>query len=401
MWIKRDIIHVLDRLVGERPVVVLTGARQTGKTSLVRRVFPSFGYVSLDIPHQAALAEEQPAAFLERYPPPLIVDETQYAPGLFRHLKVAVDRDRDRAGQFLLTGSQKFLLMREVSDSLAGRAAILELEPLTWREVKPARLEDFIVRGGLPELHARPDLDAFEYHGSYMATYLERDVRSLLRVGNLRDFERFIRACAFRTAQLLNRSELARDVGISPSTANDWLSVLQASNQITLLEPWFQNRTRSMVKAPKLYMTDTGLAAYLLGLRDGNELARSQFCGPLWETFVCGELRRRYALHYPGSPIYFWRDRGAEVDFILHHGGRFVALEAKWSEQPTRRDLIGVEKLRAFLGTTTEIEALIVCRTPQRFPVSAVAEAVSVADRWFERDDRLTLPIEVASSFQV
>ena len=184
----------------------------------------------------------------------MIIDEVQYAPGLFRHLKVAVDASRARNGQFLLTGSQKFTLMKNVSESLAGRADIVELETLSLAEIRAALpqtvLEAAIVRGGFPELHANPDIDA-AFYNSYLATYLERDVRSLANVGNLRDFERFLRACALRSANLLNKADLARDVGIAPSTANHWLSTLEASGQIVLLEPWFSNRTKSIVKSPE------------------------------------------------------------------------------------------------------------------------------------------------------
>src|SRR5437763_3733687 len=239
-----------------RPVMVLTGARQTGKTSTLLRLFPNHAFVSLDLPTEAEQAEKEPDNFLRRHPAPAIIDEVQYAPGLFRHLKVAVDASRASNGQFLLTGSQKFTLMKSVSESLAGRADILELETLSLAEIRAARpqtkLEAAIVRGGFPELHANPDIDHTTFYNSYLATYLQRDVRSLANVGNLRDFERFLRACALRSANLLNKADLARDVGIAPSTANHWLSTLEASGQVVLLEPWFSNRDRSDRKSTRL-----------------------------------------------------------------------------------------------------------------------------------------------------
>jgi predicted AAA+ superfamily ATPase len=217
-------------------VVVITGARQTGKTSLVRHLFRDFAIVSLDLPSEAEQAEKQPKAFLARHGRPLIVDEVQHAPGLFRHLKGVVDAERSRNGQFILTGSQKLTLMREVSDSLAGRVAVVELEGLTFSEIRATGADvdplSVAARGTLPELWEKPDLDATEFHRSYVATYLERDLRSMLNVSSLRDFERFLRACAMRSAQVLNKADLARDVGISPSTAGEWLSVLEASNQV-------------------------------------------------------------------------------------------------------------------------------------------------------------------------
>ena len=254
MWITRAVESRLQRSAKTRPVIVLTGARQTGKTSTLLRLFPNYAFVSLDLPTEAEQAEKEPERFLQRHPPPVIIDEVQYAPGLFRHLKVAVDANRTRNGQFLLTGSQKFTLMKNVSESLAGRADIVELETLSFAEIREALpktgLEAAIVRGGFPELYANPDIDSVAFYNSYLATYLERDVRALTNVGNLRDFERFLRACALRSANLLNKADLARDVGISPSTANQWLSMLEASGQAVLLEPWFSNRTKSIVKSP-------------------------------------------------------------------------------------------------------------------------------------------------------
>ena len=276
MWIPRDIEPRLQRSAKTRPVVVLTGARQTGKTSTFRRLFPNYAFVSLDLPTEAEQAEKEPGRFLQRHPPPVIIDEVQYAPGLFRHLKVAVDANRTRNGQFLLTGSQKFTLMKNVSESLAGRADIVELETLSFAEIREALpktgIETAIVRGGFPELYANPEIDSAAFYNSYLATYLERDVRALTHVGSLRDFERFLRACALRSANLLNKADLARDVGIAPSTANQWLSMLEASGQAVLLEPWFSNRTKSIVKSPKLYIADTGLLCALLNIRSEEAL---------------------------------------------------------------------------------------------------------------------------------
>ena len=221
-------------------------------------------------------------------------------PGLFRHLKVAVDAHRARNGQFLLTGSQKFTLMKNVSESLAGRADIVELETFSFAEIRGAlpntNVETAIVRGGFPELYANPDIDSVAFYNSYLATYLERDVRALANVGSLRDFERFLRACALRSANLLNKADLARDVGIAPSTANQWLSILEASGQVVLLEPWFSNRTKSIVKSPKLYLADTGLLCALLNIRSEEALGQSPAAGAIWETFVFAQLRDRERL---------------------------------------------------------------------------------------------------------
>ena len=317
MWIPRDVETRLRRSARTRPVVVLTGARQTGKTSTLRRLFPDRAFVSLDLPTEAEQAEKEPDAFLRRYPAPVIIDEVQYAPALFRHLKVAVDAQRGRNGQFLLTGSQKFTLMKGVSESLAGRADIVELETLSLAEIRGALprtgLETAIVRGGFPELHANPDIDPVAFYNSYLATYLERDVRALANVGSLRDFERFLRACALRSANLLNKADLSRDVGIAPSTAGQWLSILEASGQIVLLEPWFSNRTKSIVKSPKLFLADTGLLCALLNIKSQTRRA----CRPLARRLLdwIEKLRQTplKAFQTLAATLWSWREEIARM----------------------------------------------------------------------------------------
>lgn len=384
MWIPREIEPLIRRRARERPVVVLTGARQTGKTSLVRRLFPDIEMVTLDLPSEAEQAERDPQGFLTRHPPPLILDEVQYAPGLFRHLKVVVDRRRDRSGQFILTGSQKLTLAKSVSESLAGRAEILELEGLSWSEIRAAnvavRPEEALVRGGFPELWARPELDAEGFFRSYVATYLERDLRQLLEVSSLRDYERFLRACALRSAQILNRAELARDVGISGSTAGAWLNVLAASNQIALLEPWFSNRTKSLIKSPKLHLCDSGLLSFLLQIRRPEELAGSPLCGAVWESFVFSELRRRSVHRHGGWDLNFWRDRSKEADFLIHRAGYFQVADAKWTEHPDAHDAAALRRVAEELPANRVRRQAVLCRCANRFPITQDVEAIPIDD---------------------
>ena len=384
MWIPREIEPRLMRSARTRPVVVLTGARQTGKTSTFRRLFPDYDFVSLDLPTEAEQAEKEPRTFLERHPAPVIVDEVQYAPALFRYLKVAVDAARRRNGQFLLTGSQKFTLMRSVSESLAGRADITELETLSFAEIRGAlpetSVDQSIVRGGFPELHADPEIDHVTFYNSYLATYLERDVRSLANVGSLRDFERFLRACALRSANLLNKADLARDVGVSPTTANNWLSILQASGQVILLEPWFSNRTKSIVKSPKLYLADTGLLCALLNIRSEAELRESPAAGTVWETFVFAQLRARERRSGRVHSLFFWRDRTREVDFVVDIAGRLELFEAKWAEVPAAGDAVNLDFVRKVVGNKRVATAAIVCRAANSYPLSDAARALSVTE---------------------
>jgi len=365
-------------------VVVLTGARQTGKTSTFLRLFPNHSFVSHDLPTEAEQAEKEPRNFLQRHPPPVLIDEVQYAPGLFRHLKAEVDAHRTRNGQFLLTGSQKFTLMKNVSESLAGRADIVELETLSFAEIRVAlpqtTVEAAIVRGGFPELYANPEIDLVAFYNSYLATYLERDVRALANVGSLRDFERFVRACALRSANLLNKADLARDVGISPSTANHWLSMLEASGQIVLLEPWFSNRTKSIVKSPKLFFADTGLLCALLNIRSEEALRQSPAAGAIWETFVFAQLRAQERRAGRRSSLFFWRDRTREVDFVVDAGGRLELFEAKWTELPDIGDTVNLDFVRNVVGRSRVTGGAVVTRTPNGFPFSNGFRALPVTD---------------------
>ena len=383
MEFQREISPKVLRLAAHFPAVVVTGARQTGKTTLLTRLFPDHHYVSLDLPAEAQLAEEDPRTFLLRHPPPLLVDEVQYAPRLFRHLKVEIDGRRDANGQFILTGSQKFSLMKEVSDSLAGRCGALELEGLSIEELgdvfhdheRREGIAAVLARGFMPQLWKDPGLRPADYFGSYQATYLERDVRQLLNVSSLRDFGRFMRAAAVRSGQLLNRTELSRDVGISNKTATEWLSVLQASNQITLLEPYFTNLGKRLVKTPKLYFNDVGLLCFLLGL-NRDSVTDSYLIGSIWETFLFSELRKYLSVTAPEASVWFYRDQSREADFVIEKDARVTLAEAKWKELPARGDFRQLLAVQA-LFRSARLPAMVLCRTGQSFPVARDMLAVN------------------------
>jgi predicted AAA+ superfamily ATPase len=328
------------------PAVVLTGARQSGKTTLLRNTFAEHRYVSLDLPSVAEQAERNPAQFLAENPAPLIVDEVQYAPGLFRHVKAAIDHDRHSMGRFILTGSQHFTLMKGVSESLAGRCGIVNLENLSHEEISAVigsqdtrkKLLSLMVRGQFPELWRVRNLPRWEFYSAYLATYLERDVRQILNVTSLRDFERFLRVLAARPGAMLNKSDIARDVGVSVKAVGDWLSVLQASGQIVMLEPWFSNIGKRMVKTPKVYFRDSGLLCFLLNI-DEESLVKSPSLGAVWETFLFAEMRKLNAVLSAPVNIWYYRDqRAREIDFVLERGGRLSFVECKWQEHPSRDD---------------------------------------------------------------
>jgi len=352
-------------MAGQFPAVIVTGARQTGKTSILRRMYPQASFLSLDLPANAEAALTAPEQLMEQYPEPVIIDEIQYAPSLLRHLKYRIDRNRS-PGRYFLTGSQVFQLMQGVSESLAGRCAVLSLNTLSMAELLDAGLPieetSYIFQGGYPELHV--GAEAVLWYPAYVATYLERDVRNILRVVELRDFNRFIRACALRTSQVLNYSDIARDVGIAPNTARKWLSLLQTSAVVALIEPYWGNRTKRLIKAPKLVFLDTGLAAFLAGFRSEEALFASSLAGAFWESHVFGQIVRQSASGGDASVVHYWRTaNGAEVDLVIEQaGGMALAVECKWKEHPDSTDAAGLRALEAVEKDRIK-EKFIVCRT--------------------------------------
>jgi predicted AAA+ superfamily ATPase len=395
MWIDRQLSGQVLAAARQFPALVVTGGRQTGKTTLLRHLFPDASFASLDLPSAAYPADERGEEFLSSYREPVILDEVQYAPHLFRYLKVAIDAKRAERGRFLMTGSQKFPLMQALSESLAGRCAVLELDTLGSSEILAAMLgeapspEEILWRGGFPELWRDREIEPRLFYSSYVATYLERDVRLALRVGSLRDFERFLRACALRSGQLLNLSELARDVGIAGTTARDWLSVLEASSQVALLEPYFNNPTRRLIKTPKLHFRDSGLLCFLLGVESPAALASSPLAGAVWETFVLGQILRARTATGSAGQVFFWRDtHGVEVDFLIEQNGSVRLIEAKWAETVSEpRALKSLLTVRDLFGDRAAAEHWIASRTPHPHPLPGrqgvrLINAVSF-DGWF------------------
>lgn len=372
MWIPRKTEELIDRMTGQFPAVLITGARQTGKTSILRHMFADASYLSLDLPANAEAAYTAPEQLLDRYPGQVIIDEIQYAPSLLRYIKNRIDADRS-PGKYLLTGSQLFSLMQGVSESLAGRCGIINLHTLSMSELIEAGLHmeetSYIFMGGYPELHVGADIDL--WFPSYVATYLERDVRNILRVVDLQDFNRFIRACALRTSQLLNYSDLARDTGIAPNTARKWLSLLQSSAVVTLIEPYFGNRTKRLIKSPKLVFHDTGLAAFLAGFRNEQDLFGSSLAGAFWESHVFGQIIKHNSFAGNSENICFWRTaNGHEVDMVIERaGGTILAVECKYKENPNISDSGGLRAL-ADAEKDRVKEKYIICRTEVPYKLS-------------------------------
>lgn len=358
VYIQRSLEPILKKAATEFPAVVLTGPRQSGKTTLLLHLFgEDYRYASLELPDLRASAVEDPRGFLATYPAPVIFDEVQYAPDLLPYIKEKIDSDRQNSGQFLLTGSQNLLLMERLTESLAGRAAILRLLPLSQREIE-GRPEAFLpweskplsfnasklthrelwkgfLRGGYPELRANLRRDASLWHASYIQTYLERDVRTLRQVGDLTQFQNFLRALAARSAQLLNMTDLARDLGIAVNTVKAWLSALEATYQITVLRPYFANVGKRLVKTQKVYFTDVGTLCYLAGLKDPDHAASGPMGGSIMETAVLSEIIKAMTHRGFDPQVYFWRTvAGTEVDFVVEFGAKLVPIEVKISATP-------------------------------------------------------------------
>jgi len=359
-------------MAAQFPAVLVTGARQAGKTSILRHMYPGASYLSLDLPANAEAALTAPAQLLGQYPGQVIIDEIQYAPSLLRYLKHSIDTARS-PGKYLLTGSQVFSLMQGVSESLTGRCGVLNLHTLSFSEALESDpdMEDrsYIFLGGYPELHVGAEAEL--WFPSYVATYLERDVRNILRVVDLQDFNRFIRACALRTSQVLNYSDLARDTGIAPNTARKWMGLLQSSAIVILIEPFFGNRTKRLIKSPKLIFMDTGLAAFLAGFRSEQDLFNSSLAGAFWESHVFGQIIRHSASTGDPETICYWRTAGGpEVDMVMERaGGTILGIECKYKEHPDISDSAGLRALaEAEKGRVKD--RFVLCRTKVSYKLS-------------------------------
>lgn len=396
--IKRTALREVANASPEYPALMVTGARQVGKTTLLKEAAEAGRrFVSLDTLTIRDLARRDPRAFLLSYPPPVIIDEIQYAPQLLPYIKSMIDEEPEACGRFWLSGSQQFHLMRDVSESLAGRVAVIELGGISQGE-ELGRVDDDIFttasaisaqdrfsdiveiysrihRGGFPALVSGRIKNREMFFRSYVSTYIERDVRDLAKVGDEERFLKFIRAAAARTGQLLNLSELARDVGISMPTAKDWLGILKASNLVYLLQPYYRNVTSRIVKTPKLYFTDTGLCCHLLGWDTPKSLMNGAMAGAMLETFVVGEILKRYWNIGKEPRIYFYRDRvGTEIDLLIEIDGRLEPVEVKRNTNPVPADVKAFKKVEE-LGIHLSHGA-VVCPSETALPLTDVVSIV-------------------------
>ena len=391
------------------PSVVITGPRQSGKTTLLKGIFSkSHDFVTLEDPDVRIRAKDDPRGFLAHHAPPVILDEVQYVPELLSYIKTAIDEDRS-PGQWLLTGSQNFSLMQNVSQSLAGRTAVLSLLPFSYGEridrgdkllsVKDwltflkrknvakrpngkhsVDISTLILRGNYPEIASNARVDRMLWCASYISTYLERDVRNLAHIGDLTQFEIFLKLCAMRTGQLLNLSSMARDIGISVTTAKKWLSILEAGYIIHLLYPYYKNIGKRLVKTPKLYFCDTALATYFLGLHEKGTLLNSPHFGSLFETYIINDVLKRF-LHFGDLPsMYYLRTRDdLEIDLIIELGGKIHLFEIKSTMTVTPKHITSLKKMKDELGDLVA-GAYLIANTSRREYIGAGIQSLPFAE---------------------
>jgi hypothetical protein len=345
--INRFLENTLKKTAKKYPVVTVTGPRQSGKTTLAKHAFPEYTYISLEDPDNRSFAEEDPRGFLSEYDRYVIFDEIQRVPDLFSYIQTMVD-EKPINGRFILTGSQQFLLNEKISQSLAGRSALLRLLPfslaeLTGRKTQnywksnavdrthPPRkkLYNYIFNGFYPRIYDK-HLDPRQWYRDYYETYATRDVRSLINVGDIKSFEQFLRLLAGRSGQLLNLSSLGNDSGVSHTTVKRWLSILEASYLIYILPPYFKNFRKRIIKSPKIYFLDPGLLCFLLRINNPKDIATHPQRGAIFETFIFTELYKSFSHQGLEPPLYFWRDRsGSEIDFLIDRGTKAMPIEAK------------------------------------------------------------------------
>ncbi|KQC06447.1 MAG: hypothetical protein APR54_01675 [Candidatus Cloacimonas sp. SDB] len=340
MFIKRKISEKLKAIANSFPVITITGPRQSGKTTLTKMIFPGYKYVSLEDPNNRDFAANDPYGFINKYSNKTIIDEFQRVPELTSYLQGHID-DVNAPGMYILTGSNQFEYIRSVTQTLAGRTAIIKLLPFCIDEVnsvnnKTPDLYDVIVKGWYPRIYDQK-LDHQIFYASYFDTYVQRDVRSISTVQNLSDFQNFVRLCAGRTGQILNYTNLANEVGVDKNTIKRWISILQASYIIELLQPYHKNFKKRIIKSPKLYFLDTGLACSLIGINESDNLQTHPLRGEIFETFVFSELLKSYYNRVLRSNFYFFRDsNNNEIDFLIENGSGFVAIEAKLNSTPRK-----------------------------------------------------------------
>ncbi|MFZ0861294.1 MAG: ATP-binding protein [Candidatus Sulfotelmatobacter sp.] len=376
-YIPRQLALVLLDAVRHFPAVVVTGPRRAGKTTLLRKLFPNARYVLLEDPDIQGRVRSDPRAFLDELRPPVVFDEIQNAPELLGYVRTLIDARPRRMGQWLFTGSQEAPLMRGISESMAGRAAILQLLPFSLTETAKVNL----LHGGFPEVLARPKARSL-WFASYLQTYLERDVRAITNVRDLATFRRFLAVLASRHGQVLNKTDLAAPLGVSVPTIGEWLSILEVTGQIILVPPYFENLGKRLIKSPKMYWGDSGLACYLLGVNSSAEFERSPFLGALFEGFVAAEILKSQANQGMRKELYYFRDQqGLEVDFLVPRpNSNLWLIEVKAGKTVRPSMASPLLSLRRTLPERFGRLIVVNRKSREQIPTTAIAHGVEALD---------------------
>lgn len=390
-YINRTIEEKLIESAQSFPAVAVTGPRQSGKTTLLKHLFQNtHQFVTFDDPLNRERALTDPRLFLDSLGPKVILDEIQYVPELLSYIKMLIDQDRHATGRFLLTGSQHFHLMRNLGDSLAGRIALLNLLPFDMQEIRMAigseaaeeSKNDFIaacLSGSYPEIVVQPDTDFEVWYGSYLQTYLERDVRNLAQVGDLRVFQQFVRLIASRVGQILNMSVLSNELGISVTTVKRWLSILEASHIIFLLPSYYRNMGKRIVKSPKIYFLDVGLVCYLTGIKTAAHLMNGPMAGALFENYVIQEIVKYFYHHGRRPDIFYLRTHNQlEIDIIIEQNMMLYPIEIKLSKTLNVRMAKPIEQFRNLFNTLNIQPGIIISIAEDTIQISRNVTVQSV-----------------------
>ena len=402
MYIKRNLENRVRYMAEHFPVVLVCGARQVGKTTLLKKIAQDderIQYVTLDYPRIRQLAKEDPELFLQQYSAPVIIDEIQYAPELLTYIKIKVD-EKGENGMYYLTGSQMFHMMHNVSESLAGRVGILSMYSLSRSEIEdresepfnPSKIQDTksddtiteifkkILRGGMPRLISDPELSQEDYYGSYIQTYMERDIRDLINIKDESKFIKFISCAAARTSQEVNLSDIAKDVGIDGKTADSWLSILVSSGVALLLPPYSGNTIKRIVKRPKLYFMDTGLACYLSMWNNARALEISAMSGAMFENYVISEIIKSYTnngIDIRSRLVYYRDNNGKEIDLMIIENGILYPIEIKKSADPgwnAIKNFTVLESLQEEIG-----EGAVLCMSSMVVPIDSKNKMIPIS----------------------
>lgn len=401
IYIHREIEGILKKVVNQFPALVVTGPRQSGKSTLLKELFSKdYAYISFDDPVTRERAISDPEFFLDSLEEKVIIDEIQYVPQLLSYVKLRIDRKRQKRGDFIFTGSQQFNMIKNLGDTLAGRIAIMELLPFSLKEKEKVfkKKDKFVtaqkyfthscLRGSFPEIVVYDDIDAELWYSSYEQTYLERDVRTFYNIGNLRDFQRFMQILAARCSQLLNLSSLSSALGVAVNTIKKWISILEATRIIYLLKPYYQNLGKRITKSPKLYFLDNGLLCYLLSLKDRDYLLKGPMAGALFENFCVQETIKTIFNQGKTPKLYYIRTHnGLEIDMLIEKKGQLFPIEYKLTKTPTLDMGKSIKRFRKLFSRVKIMPGRIISMSDKNIPLARDLSVQSIDDylKWIRK----------------